>query len=174
MHCAVNSLPRPMRTSDQISVEPGERRRLKLLVVVITSAIVLGACDSDSDDVVPTTQASTTSTTEAVTTTTEATGAEAADPTDLYGTWSSGGQTWDISEGSIAVTGGVVDGFTYTVVNGNRIRLADQEGPRACPPSQFGAYDWAIDGDVLSLTVFTDRCEGRRNFLDGFTLQRTE
>ena len=103
-------------------------------------------------------------------------GSSSGDATeDLYGTWrsSSSGQTWEISEGSIAVTGGAGDGFTFNLRD-TTILLIDEPGPRACPPSRAGSYEWVIEGDVLSLTAVSDPCEGRRNFLDGFTLERGE
>lgn len=94
--------------------------------------------------------------------------------TDLLGTWSNdgnGADTSEIGDGSITVTGGVIDGFTYTATDSS-LELTDDPGPMAC--TQLGTYEWEIEADVSSLTVLSDGCNGRRNALDGATYVRAE
>ena len=93
---------------------------------------------------------------------------------DLVGTWLfSRGATWEISDDTISISGGVVDGMEYTATD-TLLELTDQPGPSACPPDQPGTYEWQIDDDVLSLTAVSDDCVGRRNALDGGTFERVE
>lgn len=125
----------------------GVSRRRRVLGGLLVAALVgLGGCSSDDEDA----------------------------NEDLVGTWLfSRGPTWEISDDSISVSGGVVDGFDYTATN-TTLELTDWPGPSACPPDQPGTYEWEIDDDVLSLTVVSDECGGRRDALDGATFERVE
>ncbi|MFO7778126.1 MAG: hypothetical protein R6V28_07240 [Nitriliruptoraceae bacterium] len=94
---------------------------------------------------------------------------------DLVGAWAtSDGIRWVITEDSIAASESdeVIVESTYTAT-ASTFEMADVSGPRACPESQIGTYEWEITDDVLSLTVASDGCGGRASSLDGISFERT-
>ena len=98
------------------------------------------------------------------------TGVDEPSAEDLIGAWSDAfGETWTISDGVIAVELGVVDALIFTA-SGTTIELIGDE----CGRDLVGTYSWAIEGDVLSLSLVDDECVDRGKDLDGFELERRE
>ena len=153
-----------------------------LIAGAVSVALVTSACGSDEAATAAVDDSTVETEPEAVATTTadepsepEPEGSETeASPEDLIGTWSGpGGITWQIEGESIVVTGGPGDGIeqSYSATS-TTLEMVDLSGPRACPRSQVGNYEWTIDDDVLTLTLISDPCGGRGGFLDGYMVTR--
>lgn len=112
-------------------------------------------------------------------------GAAAASPSDLIGRWAATnrapGTTWEVGDEVIAanlVVGGSSDmtresvETEYTATD-TTLEMGDETGTVPCPAGQVGIYEWAIDGDVLTVTLVSDGCQGRAEHNDGMTLERT-
>ena len=153
-------------------------KRRFLLVLLAAIALMAAACGSDETeaaagaDSIGDTETVATSPVEDESEPEPVESAPEASPEDLIGTWSdSGGVTWQIEADAIIVTGGLVDEQSYSATS-TSLEMNDVSGERACPPSQFGNYEWAIVDDILTLTLISDDCAGRGAYLDGRTLAR--
>lgn len=65
---------------------------------------------------------------------------------------------------SILRAGEVVVEGSYEVEE-DRVVFTDERGPLNCGAEGKGTYEWAFDGEVLTLTPVEDFCVGRSNVL---------
>jgi len=93
---------------------------------------------------------------------------------DLIGTWQrlSDGTTWEITDDLISITDGEVECLDY-IATSDTIELTEAGIP-LCEEGQVGNYEWDIDDDMLTLTVISDRCVGRKNDIDRNPFERIE
>lgn len=52
--------------------------------------------------------------------------------------------------------------------------ITDLAGDYACPEDQIGSYTFTVTASRLTLSAVDDPCAGRKNPLDGATLQRAD
>ena len=99
----------------------------------------------------------------------------ASSPSELIGAWEAtvSNVTWAVTEDVIATTaaGGIETAYTATDTT---LEMGEESGANACPSGQIGVYEWEIEDDVLTMTLVSDQCSGRKNALDGISLQRSE
>lgn len=100
---------------------------------------------------------------------------EASSSSELIGAWEAtdSNVTWAVTEDVIATTaaGGIETAYTATDTT---LEMGEESGANACPSGQIGVYEWEIEDDVLTMTLVSDQCSGRKNALDGISLQRSE
>lgn len=71
-----------------------------------------------------------------------------------------GAGSFEVTHNGVQVVAGIV------TVSDDKITLEDQSGSLAClPPVEKGTYSWSFDGADLTLTPFSEPCDGRPQVL---------